>query len=117
MHESTRVTVREASELSAPRPGRFGSVIAMAFDVATPVFDGPFDLLLRLILAEEVDIYQVSLSTIVDAYLVEVDGAGPRLDSRPVLLRRHARRVRAGPRTAGPTNPPRRGTCNVGERT
>ena len=67
MHESTRVTLREASELSAPRPGRFGSVIAMAFDVATPVFDGPFDLLLQLILAEEVDIYEVSLATIVDA--------------------------------------------------
>jgi hypothetical protein len=50
MHESTRVTVREASDLSAPRLDRFGSVIAMAFDVATPVFDGPFDLLLLFIL-------------------------------------------------------------------
>jgi segregation and condensation protein A len=45
----------------------------MAIDVATPVFDGPFDLLLRLILAEEVDIYEVSLATIVDAYLVEIE--------------------------------------------
>jgi segregation and condensation protein A len=45
----------------------------MAIDVATPVFDGPFDLLLRLILAEEVDIYEVSLSTIVDVYLAEIE--------------------------------------------
>jgi segregation and condensation protein A len=45
----------------------------MAIDVATPVFDGPFDLLLRLILAEEVDIYEISLSSIADAYLAEIE--------------------------------------------
>lgn len=45
----------------------------MAFAVATPVFEGPFDLLLHLILKEQVDIYEVSLSRIVDAYLAEVE--------------------------------------------
>jgi segregation and condensation protein A len=45
----------------------------MAYDVATPVFEGPFDLLLHLILKEQVDIYEVSLSRIVDAYLVEIE--------------------------------------------
>lgn len=45
----------------------------MTFAVATPVYEGPFDLLLHLILREQVDIYEVSLSTIVDAYLVEVE--------------------------------------------
>jgi len=45
----------------------------MAFAVATPVFEGPFDLLLHLILREQVDIYDVSLSRIVDAYLAEVE--------------------------------------------
>ena len=45
----------------------------MAIDVATPVYSGPFDLLLQLILKEQVDIYEVSLSTIVDAYLDELD--------------------------------------------
>src|SRR3954470_24580466 len=40
--------------------------------VQTPVFEGPFDLLLHLILREQVDIYEVSLSTIVDAYLAEL---------------------------------------------
>ena len=42
-------------------------------DVATPVYEGPFDLLLQLILKEQVDIYEVNLCTIVDAYLVELD--------------------------------------------
>ena len=45
----------------------------MAIDVATPVYEGPFDLLLQLILAEEVDLYEVSLSRIVDAYLAEIE--------------------------------------------
>ena len=45
----------------------------MAFDVATPVYEGPFDLLLHLILREQVDIYEVSLGRIVDAYLGEIE--------------------------------------------
>jgi segregation and condensation protein A len=51
----------------------------MPYEVQTPVFEGPFDLLLHLIMREQVDLYDVSLSTIVDAYLVEVQRmqAGP----------------------------------------
>jgi segregation and condensation protein A len=45
----------------------------MAFDVATPVYEGPFDLLLHLILREQVDIYEINLALIVDAYLTEVE--------------------------------------------
>jgi len=45
----------------------------MPYEVQTPVFAGPFDLLLHLILKEQVDIYEVSLSAIVDAYLVELE--------------------------------------------
>ncbi len=45
----------------------------MTIDVATPVYEGPFDLLLQLILKEQVDIYEVNLCTIVDAYLAEVE--------------------------------------------
>ncbi len=44
----------------------------MPYAVQTPVFDGPFDLLLHLILAEQVDLYEVSLATIVDGYLAEL---------------------------------------------
>jgi segregation and condensation protein A len=49
----------------------------MAIDVAAELsdrtYEGPFDLLLQLILAEEVDLYEVSLSRIVDAYLTEIE--------------------------------------------
>ena len=45
----------------------------MPYEVHTPVFDGPFDLLLHLILREQVDLYEINLSEIVDAYLVELD--------------------------------------------
>ncbi|MDQ1532923.1 MAG: segregation and condensation protein [Actinomycetota bacterium] len=44
----------------------------MGYEVQTPVFEGPFDLLLHLILREEVDLFEVSLSLIVDRYLAEV---------------------------------------------
>jgi segregation and condensation protein A len=45
----------------------------MPYEVETPVFAGPFDLLLHLILREQVDLYEVSLASIVDAYLVEIE--------------------------------------------
>lgn len=45
----------------------------MAVAVNTPVFEGPFDLLLHLILREQVDLYEVPLVTIVDAYLAELE--------------------------------------------
>jgi segregation and condensation protein A len=44
----------------------------MPYAVQTPVFDGPFDLLLHLILREQVDLYEISLASIVDAYLTEL---------------------------------------------
>ena len=49
------------------------NVCAMPYEVQTSVFDGPFDLLLHLILREQVDLYEVSLASIVDAYLVEIE--------------------------------------------
>jgi segregation and condensation protein A len=45
----------------------------MPYEVQTPVFEGPFDLLLHLITKEEVDLYEVSLSRIVDAYLAHLE--------------------------------------------
>ncbi len=45
----------------------------MGYEVQTPVFEGPFDLLLHLILREQVDLYEISLTPIVDAYLAELD--------------------------------------------
>ncbi|MBV8161964.1 MAG: segregation/condensation protein A [Acidimicrobiia bacterium] len=45
----------------------------MPYEVSTPVFEGPFDLLLHLIASDQVDVYEVSLSRIVDGYLAELD--------------------------------------------
>ena len=44
----------------------------MPVAVHTDVFEGPFDLLLHLILQEEVDLYEISLCQIVDAYVAEL---------------------------------------------
>ena len=45
----------------------------MGYEVRTAVYEGPFDLLLHLILRQEVDLFEVSLATIVDEYLAELD--------------------------------------------
>ncbi len=44
----------------------------MSFQVKTESFSGPFDLLLQLILKDDVDLYEIRLGEIVDAYLDEV---------------------------------------------
>jgi segregation and condensation protein A len=41
-------------------------------DVRTPVFEGPLELLLALVEREELDIFQVPLARVTDAYLAEV---------------------------------------------
>jgi segregation and condensation protein A len=43
------------------------------YEVRTPVFEGPFDLLLHLITSQQVDLYEVRISHIVDAFLAEVE--------------------------------------------
>jgi segregation and condensation protein A len=57
----------------------------MPYEVHTPVYEGPFDLLLHLILRDEVELWEVSLSAIVDAYLAELDALMNRPGSGPVL--------------------------------
>lgn len=49
------------------------TIAAMSYEVETQVFNGPFDLLLHLILSEEVELYDISLTAIVDAYLTEIE--------------------------------------------
>jgi len=48
----------------------------VSYSVQAGVFEGPFDLLLHLILRHEVDLYEVSLSRIVDDFLGHLDGLG-----------------------------------------
>jgi segregation and condensation protein A len=45
----------------------------MPYEVQTPVFEGPFDLLLHLILRSQLDVYEISLAAIVDAYVTEME--------------------------------------------
>jgi segregation and condensation protein A len=47
-------------------------MLPVAYEVQTEVFEGPFDLLLHLIVREQVELYEISLSSIVDAYLTEL---------------------------------------------
>lgn len=54
--------------------------IDVSADLADRTYEGPFDLLLQLILAEEVDIHEVSLARIVDAYLAEIERLEDSLD-------------------------------------
>ena len=46
---------------------------SVAYQVQTSVYDGPFDLLLHLILREQVELYEVSLSDVVEAYVAELE--------------------------------------------
>ena len=43
-----------------------------SYEVHTPVYEGPFDLLLHLILRDQVDLYEITLTEIVDAYLADL---------------------------------------------
>jgi segregation and condensation protein A len=69
MPDSTRL-IGKGYAAGAPPLGSLGP---MPYEVSTPVFEGPFDLLLHLITSEQVDVYEISLARIVDAYLGELD--------------------------------------------
>ncbi|MYI14728.1 MAG: segregation/condensation protein A, partial [Acidimicrobiaceae bacterium] len=45
----------------------------MAYEVSTAAYSGPFDLLLQLILREQVEIYDIPIARITDAFLAEID--------------------------------------------
>jgi segregation and condensation protein A len=50
------------------------------YTVSTPVFEGPFDLLLHLINRDQVDLWEVSLSDIVDGYVASLEQMRSALD-------------------------------------
>src|SRR5581483_7302135 len=68
--DSTRVMGCDAMRRGGP-PRRYP--LGVPYEVATPVFEGPFDLLLHLITKEQVDLYDISITRIVDAYLAELE--------------------------------------------
>ncbi len=52
----------------------------MAYEVHTPLFEGPLDLLLHLIEKEELDITQLALAQVTDEFLAYVEAMQGRLD-------------------------------------
>jgi len=62
----------ELGPVEPPVAGPRNFANAARLDVKTPVFEGPLELLLALAEREEVDIFQVSLARVTDAYLVEI---------------------------------------------
>src|SRR5690242_8532404 len=70
MPERTRsIPTSLGSTRSRPAADNLGAV---PYEVRTEVFEGPFDLLLHLVLRSQVDVYEVSLSAIVDAFVAEL---------------------------------------------
>lgn len=77
--------------------------------MSTAVFEGPFDLLLHLVTKDQVDIWELSLSSIVDQYLATIEGmqaldlsvATEFLLTAAVLLELKARRLLPGPSGEG----------------
>jgi segregation and condensation protein A len=74
----------------------------VAYTVSTPVFEGPFDLLLHLITRQQVDLWEVSVASIVDAYVekmvemraaLDLESATQFLLIAAVLLELKARRL------------------------
>lgn len=73
----------------------------MSHQVSTPVFEGPIDLLLRLITERQVEITEVSLLDLVDAYLahlallpdLDLDSASEFLLIAATLIQLKARRL------------------------
>ena len=52
----------------------------MAYEVQTAVFEGPFDLLLHLVLRSQLDVYEISLAAIVDVFVAELERMQGSLD-------------------------------------
>jgi segregation and condensation protein A len=89
-------------------PGRRGPrryCCRVPYTVTTPVFEGPFDLLLHLITRQQVDLWEVSISDIVDAYVttlvdmragLDLETATEFLLIASVLLELKARRLLPG---------------------
>jgi segregation and condensation protein A len=48
----------------------------MAYAVSTPVFEGPFDLLLHLISNQQVDVHEISLTGIVEGFVGQLEHLG-----------------------------------------
>lgn len=62
----------ETQAAPGPQPSPASGWLRPRLEVSTPVFEGPLDLLLALIEREELDVLQVPLASVTDAYLREL---------------------------------------------
>ena len=61
-----------AFQVSAPAPAPAHGGRSTGYQVSTPAYSGPFEVLLQLILREQVEIYDIPIARITDAFLAEV---------------------------------------------
>ena len=64
----------EAGRCAAGRAGGWRNISAL--DLDSEVFNGPFDLLLTLVLREEIDLLEVDLAEVVLAYVEHLERIG-----------------------------------------
>jgi segregation and condensation protein A len=57
--------------------GGAGRVDVVVAHVSTPVYEGPFDVLLQLVSDHKVDIYEIRMSDLVDAFVAEMHARQP----------------------------------------
>src|SRR5579875_1992282 len=65
------------ARLAAHQP--VGSVV-MSAHVTTPVFEGPFDVLLQLVSDHKVDVYDIPLAQVVDDFVARLAAANEQMD-------------------------------------
>jgi segregation and condensation protein A len=71
---ATVVPAQEPCTDNGRGAGRVDSVVA---HVSTPVYEGPFDVLLQLVSDHKVDIYEIRVSDLVDAFIAEMTARQP----------------------------------------
>lgn len=59
-------------------------VAAMGYNVVTPVYEGPIDVLLRLVTSHQVDVLEIPLAPVLDAFLAELGALSGRQEACPL---------------------------------
>ena len=74
--EAVAVAEPPVAPAAAERPGSGAPQAHRSFELDLDVFDGPFDLLVTLILRDEIDIWEVRVSRIIAEYVVKLADSG-----------------------------------------
>src|SRR5665647_3317540 len=74
--EAVAVAEPPVAPATAERPASGAPQAHRSFELDLDVFDGPFDLLVTLILRDEIDIWEVRVSRIIAEYVVQLADSG-----------------------------------------